>query len=71
MEKIFDIAKDFEQKWGVIAKTIDRNNENLYYYSNPTSGVIDKNDNDGTQPKKGFKEIAKKIASFIIANKTF
>lgn len=46
MEKIFDIAKDSEQKWGVIAKTIDRNNENLYYYSNPTSGVIDKNDND-------------------------
>ena len=46
MEKIFDIAKDSEQKWGVIAKTIDRNNENLYYYSNPTSGVIEKNDND-------------------------
>ena len=46
MEKIFDIAKDSEQKWGVIAKTIDRNNENLYYYSTPTSGVIEKNDND-------------------------
>lgn len=46
MEKIFDIAKDSEQKWGVIAKTIDRNNENLYYYSNPISGVIEKNDND-------------------------
>ena len=29
------------------------------------------NDNDGTHPKKGFKEIAKKIASFLIANKTF
>ena len=31
----------------------------------------DFNDNDGTHPKKGFKEIAKKIASFLIANKTF
>ena len=29
------------------------------------------NDSDGTHPKKGFKEIAKKIASFLIANKTF
>ena len=27
MEKIFDIAKDSEQKWGVIAQGIDRNFE--------------------------------------------
>lgn len=33
MEKIFDIAKDSEQKWGVIAQTIDRNNERLYLYT--------------------------------------
>lgn len=29
MEKIFDIAKDSEQKWGVIAQGIDRNFEEL------------------------------------------
>lgn len=28
-------------------------------------------DTDGTHPSKGYKEIAKKIASFLIANKTF
>lgn len=33
MEKIFDIAKDSEQKWGVIAQSIDRNNERLYLYT--------------------------------------
>jgi hypothetical protein len=33
MEKIFDIAKDSEQKWGVIAQAIDRNNERLYLYT--------------------------------------
>lgn len=46
MEKIFDIAKDSEKSWGTIATAIDGNNEKLYYYSNPTSGVIEKNDND-------------------------
>ena len=29
MEKIFDIAKDSEQKWGVIAQGIDGNFEKL------------------------------------------
>lgn len=33
MEKIFDIAKDSEQKWEVIAQAIDRNNERLYLYT--------------------------------------
>lgn len=33
MEKIFDIANDSEQKWGVIAQAIDRNNERLYLYT--------------------------------------
>lgn len=29
MEKIFDIAKDSEQKWGVIAQGIDGNFEEI------------------------------------------
>lgn len=36
MEKIFDIAKDSEQKWGVIAQGIDGNFEEL---SNKVNGI--------------------------------
>lgn len=39
MEKIFDIAKDSEQKWGVIAQGIDGNFEEVNSEIDGITGV--------------------------------
>lgn len=39
MEKIFDIAKDSEQKWGVIAQGIDGNFKEIFSKVDKITGI--------------------------------